>query len=92
MATGMLPLCFGQATKACGQLLGSAKAYRARLLLGSATDTGDADGQVVATAPVPPAAAPAPSSVGIDSPTSTMNAPEIRVATRCSPDDSGPSW
>ena len=31
MATGMLPLCFGQATKACGQLLGSAKAYRARL-------------------------------------------------------------
>ena len=29
MATGMLPLCFGQATKACGQLLGKRKAYRA---------------------------------------------------------------
>jgi len=54
MATGMLPLCFGQATKACGQLLGSSKAYRARLVLGSATDTGDADGVVVRTAPVPP--------------------------------------
>jgi tRNA pseudouridine55 synthase len=53
MATGMLPLCFGQATKACGQLLGSSKAYRARLVLGSATDTGDADGRVVGTGPVP---------------------------------------
>ena len=47
MATGMLPLCFGQATKACGQLLGSAKAYRATLRLGVATDTGDAEGQVL---------------------------------------------
>jgi tRNA pseudouridine55 synthase len=47
MATGMLPLCFGQATKACGQLLGSSKAYRARLRLGAATDTGDADGTIV---------------------------------------------
>jgi tRNA pseudouridine55 synthase len=54
MATGMLPLCFGQATKACGQLLGSSKAYRARLVLGSATDTGDADGLVVNTSAVPP--------------------------------------
>lgn len=53
MASGMLPLCFGQATKACGQLLGSSKAYRARLVLGAATDTGDADGKVVRTAPVP---------------------------------------
>lgn len=50
MATGMLPLCFGQATKACGQLLGSAKAYRATLRLGVATDTGDAEGQVVGEA------------------------------------------
>jgi tRNA pseudouridine55 synthase len=53
MATGMLPLCFGQATKACGQLLGSSKAYRARLVLGAATDTGDAEGRVVRTSPVP---------------------------------------
>lgn len=54
MATGMLPLCFGQATKACGMLLGSSKAYRARLELGSSTESGDADGRVAATAPVPP--------------------------------------
>jgi tRNA pseudouridine55 synthase len=53
MATGMLPLCLGQATKAAGQLLGSRKAYRARLALGTATDTGDADGRVVRSAPVP---------------------------------------
>jgi len=53
MATGMLPLCFGQATKACGQLLGSTKAYRAAIVLGTATDTGDADGVAVAESPVP---------------------------------------
>jgi len=53
LATGMLPLCFGQATKACGPLLGASKAYRARLVLGAATDTGDADGSVVRTGPVP---------------------------------------
>lgn len=53
MATGMLPLCFGQATKACGWLLDSSKVYRARLLLGAATDTGDADGAVRETALVP---------------------------------------
>jgi tRNA pseudouridine55 synthase len=52
-ATGMLPLCFGQATKACGSLLGSRKAYRARLALGAATATGDVDGAIVRTAPVP---------------------------------------
>lgn len=53
MATGMLPLCFGQATKASGLLLGSAKAYRATVALGAATDTGDAEGTVVSEAPVP---------------------------------------
>ena len=53
MATGMLPLCFGQATKACGQLLGSTKAYRATVRFGTATDTGDADGQVIAESSVP---------------------------------------
>lgn len=53
MATGMLPLCFGQATKASGALLGSAKAYRACLRLGTATDTGDADGKPSRELPVP---------------------------------------
>jgi tRNA pseudouridine55 synthase len=53
MATGMLPICLGQATKACGALLGSSKAYRARIVLGSATDSGDADGIVVTESAVP---------------------------------------
>jgi tRNA pseudouridine55 synthase len=53
MATGMLPLCFGQATKTCGIILGARKAYRARLCLGAATDTGDAQGAVVSRAEVP---------------------------------------
>ncbi len=53
MATGMLPLCFGQATKACGALLGRRKAYRATVRLGAATDTGDREGRVSRVAAVP---------------------------------------
>jgi len=53
LATGMLPLCFGQATKACGQLLGARKAYRAALTLGASTDTGDAEGAVTGRAALP---------------------------------------
>ncbi len=53
MATGMLPLCFGQATKACGALLGRRKAYRATVRLGAATDTGDREGRVSRAAAVP---------------------------------------
>ncbi len=54
LATGMLPLCFGEATKIAGLLLGSAKAYDAEVLLGATTDTDDSDGQVLRTRPVPP--------------------------------------
>jgi tRNA pseudouridine55 synthase len=54
LATGMLPVCFGQATKACGLLLESGKSYRALLQLGTATSTGDAEGEVTSAAPVPP--------------------------------------
>lgn len=52
-ATGMLPLCFGEATKICAYLLEANKTYRVTARLGEATDTGDADGQVIETAPVP---------------------------------------
>ena len=52
-ATGMLPLCFGEATKICAYLLEADKTYRVVARLGEATDTGDADGQIVATASVP---------------------------------------
>lgn len=53
-ATGMLPLCFGEATKVCAYLLDADKSYRVTARLGEATDTGDADGTVVEEAEVPP--------------------------------------
>ncbi len=52
-ATGMLPLCFGEATKVCAYLLDADKAYRVTARLGTATDTGDADGSPTETAEVP---------------------------------------
>jgi tRNA pseudouridine55 synthase len=52
-ATGMLPLCFGEATKVCAFLLEADKTYRVTARLGIATDTGDADGSEIATADVP---------------------------------------
>ncbi|MDJ0794078.1 MAG: tRNA pseudouridine(55) synthase TruB [Woeseiaceae bacterium] len=53
-ATGMLPLCFGEATKVCAYLLDADKTYRVSARLGSATSTGDADGsEVIETAEVP---------------------------------------
>ena len=52
MATGLLPLCFGEATKFSADLLDADKTYEAVLKLGVTTDTGDAEGQVTALAPV----------------------------------------
>jgi len=48
LASGMLPICFGQSTKLCGQLLDSDKRYTARLRLGEKTTTGDAEGEIIA--------------------------------------------
>lgn len=53
LATGLLPLCFGEATKIAGLLLGSAKAYDAEVVLGQTTDTDDSDGSVLRERPVP---------------------------------------
>lgn len=52
LATGVLPLCFGEATKFSQYLLESDKKYWACLQLGIATDSGDADGQVIAERPI----------------------------------------
>ncbi len=54
LATGLLPLCLGEATKIAGLLLGGRKAYEARIRLGVVTDTDDADGQTLLERPVPP--------------------------------------
>jgi tRNA pseudouridine55 synthase len=52
LATGLLPLCFGEATKFSADLLDADKTYEAVLQLGVTTDSGDAEGAVIATAPV----------------------------------------
>ena len=52
LATGMLPLCFGQGTKVSAYLLDADKTYRVKALFGAQTDTGDADGAVVAESKV----------------------------------------
>ncbi len=56
MATGVLPICVGVATRVAGHITLGEKAYEAELRLGAETDTLDADGKVVAEAPVPPGA------------------------------------
>jgi tRNA pseudouridine55 synthase len=52
-ATGMLPLCFGEATKTAGFMLDSDKSYEATARLGITTSTGDVEGEVVDELPVP---------------------------------------
>ena len=52
LATGMLPICFGEATKFSQFLLDADKSYRVTARLGITTETGDADGEVVETRPV----------------------------------------
>ncbi|MGH8121089.1 MAG: tRNA pseudouridine(55) synthase TruB, partial [Gammaproteobacteria bacterium] len=53
LASGLLPLCLGEATKLSGYLLNADKAYEATCKLGVVTTTGDAAGAVIATHPVP---------------------------------------
>lgn len=52
LATGMLPICLGEATKFSQYLLDSDKRYRVIARLGERTDTSDADGNIVQTRPV----------------------------------------
>ena len=54
LASGVLPLCFGAATKFSQGHLDADKTYEATIRLGVTTTTGDAEGQVVAERPVPP--------------------------------------
>jgi tRNA pseudouridine55 synthase len=48
LATGLLPICFGEATKFSNALLDADKSYRATVRLGQTTATGDAEGEVIA--------------------------------------------
>ena len=49
LASGLLPICFGEATKFAQYLLDADKAYIATMKLGEATTTGDAEGDIIAT-------------------------------------------
>lgn len=53
LATGLLPLCFGEATKVSALMLDDNKRYQVVVQLGVMTDTGDAEGAVIETKPVP---------------------------------------
>ncbi|MGR9012992.1 MAG: tRNA pseudouridine(55) synthase TruB [Gammaproteobacteria bacterium] len=53
LATGLLPLCFGEATKVSGMMLDDNKRYQTVVQLGIMTDTGDREGTVIETKPVP---------------------------------------
>lgn len=53
LATGMLPICLGEATKVAGEVLDARKCYRFTVALGTRTATGDTAGEVIATAAVP---------------------------------------
>lgn len=52
LASGLLPVCFGEATKFAQSMLDSRKAYVATIRFGAATSTGDAEGEVVEEAPI----------------------------------------
>ena len=53
MATGLLPICLGEATKFSHYQFDAVKSYQAIIKLGEQTDTGDAEGEIIATSPVP---------------------------------------
>jgi tRNA pseudouridine55 synthase len=53
LATGMLPICIGEATKIAGDIVAGAKRYRFTVALGQRTATADAEGEVTAEAAVP---------------------------------------
>jgi tRNA pseudouridine55 synthase len=53
LATGLLPVCFGKATRVSGLLLDADKSYSVCARLGQRTDTADADGEVIEERPVP---------------------------------------
>jgi tRNA pseudouridine55 synthase len=54
LASGVLPIALGEATKLCGRLLDATKGYDFSIRLGEETDTLDAEGQIIATSDVRP--------------------------------------
>lgn len=53
LASGLLPICLGEATKIAAYLLNTDKRYRVKIKLGMATETGDGEGEIIRRMPVP---------------------------------------
>ena len=53
LATGMLPICFGEGTKISAFLLESDKCYQTTAQLGKTSSTGDAEGEILSERPIP---------------------------------------
>lgn len=53
LATGVLPICLGEATKVSSYLLDADKRYHVTCQLGAVTDSGDSDGNIISTSPIP---------------------------------------
>lgn len=53
LASGLLPICFGEATKVSSFMLADDKRYQVIIQLGIVTDTGDAEGSIIASKPLP---------------------------------------
>lgn len=53
LATGVLPICLGEATKVSSYLLDADKRYHVTCQLGAITDSGDSDGQILSTSDIP---------------------------------------
>ncbi|PHS32416.1 MAG: tRNA pseudouridine(55) synthase TruB [Methylophaga sp.] len=54
LATGVLPICLGDATKVSSYLLDADKRYHVTCQLGTVTDSGDSDGKILSTSDIPP--------------------------------------
>ncbi|MFM6830393.1 MAG: tRNA pseudouridine(55) synthase TruB, partial [Novosphingobium sp.] len=57
LATGVLPIGIGEATKLCGRMLDASKVYAFTVTFGAETDTLDLEGKIIAESPVRPALA-----------------------------------
>uniref|UniRef100_B1XV87 tRNA pseudouridine synthase B n=1 Tax=Polynucleobacter necessarius subsp. necessarius (strain STIR1) TaxID=452638 RepID=B1XV87_POLNS len=66
MATGLLPICLGEATKYSQDLLEADKTYIAQVKFGARTDTGDAEGQIIEELPLPTFANDAEIKIALD--------------------------
>ena len=79
MATGLLPICLGEATKYSQDLLDADKTYIAQVKFGSRTDTGDVEGQIIEELPLPVFADEVAMRMALDSLLPTFTGPIAQV-------------